>query len=162
KATAEVKQISSDRTASDAERNKAAATVQQIESARPSIAEALRHLTEALGKLPNDAKLAATQRALTDELKGMETKSTGLQTKMTELTAALTAADSKLKETNARLEVVKKEVAAAAEHVNLVKSQSEKHAAVLNAARKAAAPAEKELAEANREVARWQDELAFR
>ena len=49
-------------------------------------------VSEALGKLPNDAKLTATQKMLTDELNGMEANSTGLQTKVTELAAALTAA----------------------------------------------------------------------
>ena len=62
KLAAEVKQISAARAASDAERTKAVTSIQQIEAAKPSVAEALRHLTEALGKLPNDAKLTATQR----------------------------------------------------------------------------------------------------
>src|SRR4029079_5431536 len=56
KIAADVKQITAGRAASDAERTKIAASIQQNESARPSVAEALRHLTEAIGKLPNDAK----------------------------------------------------------------------------------------------------------
>jgi hypothetical protein len=162
KLTAEVKQIGTGRAASDAERTKAATTIQQIESARPSIAEALRHLTEALGKLPNDVKLTATQRALTDELKSMEANSTGLQTKVAELAAATTAADLKLKEVNARLELANKDVAAAAEKVKSLEAESQKLAAAFHAAQKAAAPAEKELADASHAVARWQDEIAFR
>ena len=162
KLAAEVKQISAARAASDAERTKAVTSIQQIESAKPSVAEALRHLTEALGKLPNDAKLTATQRALTDELKGMEANSTGLQTKVTELAAALTAADARLKETNARLQAANKDVAAAAEHVKSLEAESQKLAATLLAAQKAASPAEKELADASHAVARWQDEIAFR
>ena len=162
KLAAEVKQIATARTATDAERTKFVTSVQQIESAKPSVAEALRHLTEALGKLPNDAKLTAAQRALTEELKGMETNSTGLQTKATELTAALAAGDARLKETNARLEAANKDVAVAAENVKSLEAESQKLAATLLAAQKAAAPAEKELADANRAVARWQDEMAFR
>ncbi|HMC10805.1 MAG TPA: hypothetical protein VKH44_05925, partial [Pirellulaceae bacterium] len=162
KLAAEAKQIGTERAASDVDRIKATTSIQQIESAKPSVAEALRHLTEALGKLPNDAKLVATQRALADELKGMEAKSTGLQTKVTELAAALTAADARLKETNARLEAANKDVAASAEHVKSLEVESQKLAATLHAAQKAAAPAEKELADANRAVARWQDEIAFR
>ena len=132
KLAAEVKQISAARAASDAERTKAATSIQQIESAKPSVAEALRHLTEALGKLPNDAKLTATQRALTDELKGMETNSSGLQTKVTELAAALTAADARLKETNARQESANKDVAASADTVKSLEAEMQKLAATLS------------------------------
>lgn len=162
KIAAEVTQISTARAASDAERTKAATSVQQIESAKPSIAEALRHLTEALGKIPNDAKITAAQTVLTEQLKAMETNSAGMQAKIAELTAAINAADAKLKEPNARLEAANKEVAAAADQVKSLEAESQKLAAALDAARKAAAPAEKELADANRAVARWQDEIAFR
>jgi Planctomycete cytochrome C/Anaphase-promoting complex subunit 4 WD40 domain len=162
KLAGEVKQIGAARAASDADRTKAATSIQQIESAKPSVAEALRHLTEALGKLPNDAKLAATQRALNDELKGMEASSTALQTKVTELTAALADADARLKETNARLEAANKEVAASTEQVKSLEAGAQKLAATLQAAQTAAAPAEKELAAASDAVARWQNEIAFR
>jgi predicted nucleic acid-binding Zn-ribbon protein len=162
KLAAEVKQIAAARAATDAERTKAVTNIQQIEAAKPSVAEALRHLTEALGKLPNDAKLTAAQQALTDELKGMEINSTALQTKVTELTAALTAADARLKDTNARLEAANKDVASAAEQVKSLEAESQKLTATLLAAQKAAAPAEKELADANGAVARWQNEIAFR
>jgi predicted nucleic acid-binding Zn-ribbon protein len=162
KLAAEVKQISAARAASDAERTKAVTSIQQIESAKPSVAEALRHLTEALGKLPNDAKLTATQRALADELKGMEANSSGLQTKVTELAAAITAADASLKETNARQEATNKDVAASAERVKSLEAEMQKLAATLLAAQKVAAPGEKELADAGHAVARWQDEIAFR
>jgi chromosome segregation ATPase len=162
KLAAEVKQLTAARAATDAERSKAAASVQQIESARPSVAEALRHLTEALGKLPNDAKLVAAQRALNEQLKALETSSAALQAKANDLTGALTTADAKLKETNAHLEAVNKDRAAAAEKLKPLEAQSQKLAAALDAARKAATPAEKELADANRAVARWQNEIAFR
>jgi hypothetical protein len=162
KLASEVKQISTARAASDAERTKSVATIQQIEAAKPSVAEALRHLTEALGKLPNDAKLIASQKELTDELKGMETNSISLQTKAIELAAALTAADARLKETNARQEAVSKEAAASAEWVKSLEAESQKLAAELLAAQKAAVPAEKDLAGASHAVARWQDEIAFR
>ncbi len=158
----EVKQISAVRIASDAERTKAAANVQQIESAKPSVAEALRHLTEALGKLPNDAKLAAVQRGLTDQLKSLETSSTTLQSKVSELTVAISAADAKLKDANTRLEAARKETAAASERMKSLEAEAQKLASAFHSAQKAAAPAEKELAAANREVARWQDEIAFR
>jgi hypothetical protein len=159
---AEVKQVSAARAASDADRTKAVTTIQQIEAAKPLVAEALRHLTEALGKLPNDAKLTASQKELTDEIKAMEVNSTGLQTKVTELSAALTAADARLKETNARQETISKEVTAFTEQVKVLETESQKLAAALHAAEKAAAPAEKELADASHAVARWQDEIAFR
>jgi hypothetical protein len=162
KVAAEVKQIAAARAATDAERTKAAASVQQFESARPSVAEALRHLTEALGKLPNDARLVATQRTLTEQLKALEASSAALQTKFNELTVALTAADAKLKETNARFDLINKDRSAAAEKMKPLEAESQKLAAALETARKAAAPAEKELADANRAVARWQAEIAFR
>ena len=162
KLAAEVKQLSEAQAARDAERTNAATSLAQIQAAQPSVAEALRHLTEALGKLPNDAKLMAAQRALTDQLKVMETNSTGLQTKISDLTVAFTAADLKVKETSSHLDAVDKASAAAAEQVKLLEVRSQKSAAALDAARKTAAPAEGELADAQREVARWQNEIAFR
>jgi Planctomycete cytochrome C/WD domain, G-beta repeat len=159
---ADVKQISTARATADAERNKAAANLQQIEGARPSIAEALRHLTEALGKLPNDAKLIASQSALNEQLKSLETGSSDLQAKITELTTAIATADSKLKDANAQLEAANKTLATAAEQNKPLEAESQKQSAALEAANKAAKSAETELAEANRVVAKWQDEIKFR
>jgi chromosome segregation ATPase len=85
-----------------------------------------------------------------------------LQTKVTELAAAITAADSRLKETNVRLESANRDVAAAAERVKSLEGESQKLAGLFHAAQKAAAPAEKDLADASHAVARWQDEIAFR
>jgi hypothetical protein len=159
KIVAEVKQINDARGATEAERTKAAATLQQNESARPSIAEALRHLTEALGKLPNDATLTAAQQGLNEQLKVMEAASTSQKTKITELTAAITATDVKLKDANTRVEASNKNVAAAAEEVKTLEAQSQKLAAAVDAAQKAV---DAKVADANRAVARWQNEIAFR
>ena len=101
----EVKRLSSEisqteklRAASDGERAKIAATISQLQDARPLVAEALRHLTEALGKLPDDAKLVEVQRELTEQLQTMEAQAADLQAKLAELAAALTAHDNKLKD----------------------------------------------------------------
>jgi hypothetical protein len=156
---AEVKQITAARATSDAERTKIAASIQQTESARPSISEALRHLTEALSKLPNDAKLAAAQQGLNEQLKVMEAASASQKVKITELTAAITATDAKLKEANTRLEAANKNVSAAAEQVKSLETQSQTLTAALDAAQKAL---DAKTADANRAVARWQNEIAFR
>jgi len=159
KIAAEVKQISAARAASDAERAKAAATVQQNESARPSISEAIRHLTEALAKLPSDAKLSTAQQGLNEQLKVLEAASTAQKNKITELTAAITDTDAKLKEANSRLEAANKNVAAAAEQVKPLEAQLQKLSAAVDAAQKAI---DAKVADANRAVARWQGEIAFR
>jgi hypothetical protein len=159
KIATERKQITEARAASDAERNKAAASVQQNESARPSISEAIRNLTEALAKLPNDAKLTAAQQGLNEQLKALEAASTNLKTKVTDLTAAIAATDSKLKEANTRFEAANKNVAAAAEQVKTLEAQSQKLAAALDAAQKAV---DAKVADANHAVARWQNEIEFR
>ena len=59
--TAEVEQINQSRAASDAERTKDAASLAQLQEARPLVAEAIRHLAEALGKSPGDAVLTESQ-----------------------------------------------------------------------------------------------------
>ena len=159
---ADLKQINDSRAANDAERAKAAASLQQIDAAKPSIAEALRNLTEALGKLPNDAKLAAAQPGLGDQLKTMEANSAALQAKITELTVAITATDPKLKDLNARLEATNEQSATVAAEIKTLIGQLQNAAAQLDAARKAAAPAEAELANARESVARWQNEIMFR
>ena len=159
---AEIKQINDSRTANDAERTKVAASLAQVQGAQPLVAEALRHLTEAVGKAPTDTALTDAQRQLTEKLKAMETNVTELQAKSDELTAAIGAADAKLKETNSRLDAARQESAALADRIAALQSQSQQLAAVVDAARKASEPAQSEVAQAMREVERWQHEIAFR
>ncbi len=159
---AQIKQVAASRSANDAERAKAAGSLQQIDAAKPSVAEALRNLTEALGKLPNDAKLATAQRGLADQLRTMEANSTALQAKIAELTTSITTADAKVKDLNTRLEADNKNSATATAAVNALKSASQKCASAVVAARKAATPAEAELFAAKHALARWEDEIAFR
>ncbi len=160
--TSEISQIGESRAASDGERTKISTTIAQVQAAHPLVAEALRHLTEALGKRPDDAKLVEVQGQLTEQLKTMETQATELQAKLTELTAAVTAADARLKDTTSQLDAANKAVTAAAERVKSLETQSTQLTTVLESARKAAQPAEAELAQAQHDVARWQDEIAFR
>jgi predicted nucleic acid-binding Zn-ribbon protein/mono/diheme cytochrome c family protein len=158
----EVKQASDARAASDAERNKAATTIAQLQGAKPLVGEALRNLTEALGKQPEDAKLVEVQRQLTEQLKAMETQSIALQTKVNELTGTIAAADDKLKKTNSQLEPVNKAAGEAQEKVKGLATKVQQVTAALESARKAAQPAEAQLTQAQHDVARWQDEIAFR
>ncbi len=159
---AEVNKIGQSRTANDAERTKVATTISQNEAARPLVGEALRHVVEALGKVPNDAKLAEVQRQLTEQQKIMEDGSASLQTKLAELTTAIANDDAQLKSLNAQLEEAGKESAAAAEQLKTLQSQNEQVAKALAAAQQAAVPAEAELAAAQQAVVRWTDEIAFR
>ncbi len=159
---AEIAPIEKSRAESDAERTKIATTLAQVQDAHPLVAESLRHVTEALGKQPDDAELVEVQRQLTDKLKTMETQVTDFQAKTAELTTAVTAADEQLKKARPPLETANKAAAAAAERVKTIEAQSQQLAAALEAARKAAQPAEAELAQAKQNLARWQDEIAFR
>lgn len=159
---AAIKQTTASRAAADAERNKAAASLQQIDAAKPSVAEALRHLTEALGKLPTDAKLAASQHALDDQLQAMNARSHELQLHVTELAVNIAAADAKLKDTQTQLAAITKKSAASADQIKRLEAQFKTQAAALEAARQAARPAEAALDRARRAVARWEDEIAFR
>jgi Planctomycete cytochrome C/WD domain, G-beta repeat len=159
---AEVNKIGQARAATEAERVKVTTTISQNEAARPLVGEALRQVTEALGKLPNDAKLAEVQRQLTEQQKAMEGGSAGLQAKLTELATAVANADVQLKAMNAQLEGINKEAAAAAEQAKASQTQKEQAAKALADAQKAAQPAEAELAAAQQAVARWKDEIAFR
>jgi WD40 repeat protein len=159
---AEIKQLTATRAASDAERTKAAASLQQIDSARPSVAEALRYLTEALGKLPSDAKLASAQHGLNEQLKKMESHSASLRKKIADLSAEVASADTKLKDANSNFDAANNEVSAGGVRVKSIKAELKKFAAAFEAAKKSAALAEKELAAANQAVAHWQAEIAFR
>ena len=163
KLAAEVKQISAARAASDAERTKAATSIQQIESAKPSVAEALRHLTEALGKLPNDAKLTATQRALTDELKGMETNSTRPANQSDRANGCPHCRRCEAQRDERATRGGKQRRRRVCRTSQVARSRDRRNwPPRFYAAQKAAAPAEKELADASHAVARWQDEIAFR
>jgi chromosome segregation ATPase len=159
---AEVNLVTQSRTTSDAERNKLATNLAQLQEALPLVAEALRHLTEAVGKAPTDATLTDAQRQITDKLKAMETTSADLRSKINELVAVIAADDSKLKDASARLEAARQESASVTQRVASLQSEVEKLAAALAAARQAAAPAESAVAQAQREIERWQNEIAFR
>jgi uncharacterized phage infection (PIP) family protein YhgE len=111
---AEVQQITESRTASDTERGKVATSLAQLHDARPLVNEALRHLTEAVGKAADDAALAEAHRLVTEKLKAMETRAAELQAKNDELSSAVSAADVKLKDAAARLESARKELATVA------------------------------------------------
>jgi WD40 repeat protein len=150
------------RAASDSERTNIATTIGQLQDARPLVAEALRHLTEALGKLPNDAKLIESQRQLTDQLKAMETQVADLQPKHAELSSAVSTADERIKETTAQLEQVNKSLADADQRVKAIETQAQQGTTALESARQAAQAAQAELAQAQSDVARWQDEIAYR
>ncbi len=159
---AEVNKIGQARAAAEAEGTKVAATISQNEAARPLVGEALRQVTEALAKVPNDAKLTEVQRQLTEQQKVMDDGSTSLKTKFAELATAVANADAQLKDLNAQLEGVNKESAAAAEQVKTLQSQKDQSAKALADAQTAAAPAEAELAAAQQAVVRWTGEIAFR
>jgi chromosome segregation ATPase len=160
--TLEVTQITESRATNDAERNKVAATLTQLQGAQPLVAEALRHLTEAVGKAPTDTTLTDAHRQLTEKLKTMETNVADLQTKTNEFAAAVTAADVRLKETAARLDAARQQSAAVAARVATLQTESEKLAAAFDAAQKAAEPAQSEVNLAQRQVERWRNEIAYR
>ncbi|MCI0335680.1 MAG: hypothetical protein L0228_20925 [Planctomycetes bacterium] len=158
----EISQVEKSRAESDAERTKIATTLAQVQSAHPLVGESLRHVTEALGKSPDDAELVEVQRQLTDKLKSMETQVADFQAKAAELTTAVTAADEQLKNARAPLENATKAATAAEERVKTIEAQSQQLAAALEAARKAAQPVEAELAQAKQNADHWQNEIAFR
>ena len=162
KLTAEGSKIGQARAAAEAERTKTANMISQNEAARPLVAEALKQVTEAIAKVPDDAKLAEVQRQLTEQQKVMEGGSTDLQAKFAELATAVANADVQLKDINAKLEAAGKASSAAAEQVKTLAAQSDQQAKSLAAAQQAAGPAEAELANAQQAVARWQGEIAFR
>lgn len=162
KIAATKKPVDDARAAADAERVKTAITISQNEAARPLVGEALRHITEALGKVPNDAKLLEVQKQLTDQQKAMEGSATALQAKIADLTTAVTNADAQLKDLNAQSEAANKQAAATAEQLKAAQAQHDQAAKALATAQQAAAPVEAELAAAQQAVARWKDEIAFR
>lgn len=162
KIAATKKPVDDARAAADAERAKVSTTISQNEAARPLVAEALLHITEALGKVPNDAKLLDVQKQLTDQQKAMESNATALNAKVAELTTAVTNADAQLKDLNSQLEAANKQAAATAEQLKAAQAQHEQAAKALATAQQAAAPVEAELTAAQQAVARWKDEIAFR
>jgi hypothetical protein len=166
---AQVKKLADDlnllkqsRDTTDAERQRLSTLLMQVQDARPLVAESLRHLTEALGKRPDDTKLLEVQSQLTEQLKTMETQVNDIPAKVNELATAVAGEDAKLKEAGAPLETANKEAAAVAERLKAAQSQVDGAATALENARKAAHPAEADLAQAQHDIARWQDEIAFR
>ena len=162
KLTAEGSKIGQARAAAEAERTKTATMISQNEAARPLVADALKQVTEAIAKLPGDAKLTEVQRQLTEQQKAMEGGSTGLQAKLAELATAVANADAQLKDINSKLEAAGKASSAAAELVKGLAARGDEQGKSLAAAQQAAGPAEAELASAQQAVARWQGEIAFR
>jgi hypothetical protein len=160
--TAEGSKIGQARAAAEAQHTKIANMISQNEAARPLVAEALKQVTEAIAKVPDDAKLAEVQRQLTEQQKVMEGGSTDLQAKLAELATAVANADVQLKDINAKLEAAGKASSAAAEQVKTLAAQNDEQAKSLAAAQQAAGPAEAELANAQQAVARWQGEIAYR
>lgn len=158
----EITPIEKTRTDSDAERTNIATMLAKAQEAHPLVGESLRHVTEALGKQPDDAELVALQRQLTDKLKAMETQIADFQTKGAELTNTITAVDEQLKTPRATLEAKNKEALAAAEKLTATEAQVQQLTAGLDAARKAAQPVEAELAQAKQSAERWQNEIVFR
>jgi predicted nucleic acid-binding Zn-ribbon protein len=159
---AEASQLTQSRTASDTERNQKATKFTQIQGAMPLISEALRHLTEALAKLPDDKTQAEIHKQLTEKLQKMEAESVELRAKIDELTTTIDTADAKLTETSTGLEAAGKAATAAAERLAALKSQADALVAATEAARQAAQAAEGQVVEAQRQVERWQGEIAFR
>jgi predicted nucleic acid-binding Zn-ribbon protein len=159
---AEVKQFGDLRAAREAERAKLVAQLDPLQQAQPLVAEALRHLTEALGKAPTDATITEAHRQLTEKLQAMEASIGALRAKSDESAAAISAEDAKLQDASARLEAARMESAAAAERVKSLEAESQQLAAAVDAAQKAAAPAVKQLADAQGSVERWRGEIAFR
>lgn len=162
KLAADKKPVDDARAAAEAERNKIATTITQNEAARPLVAEALRQVTEALGKVPTDAKLAEVQKQLTEQQKVMEAGAAAYQAKLSELANTIANADAQLKTLNAQSEAIGKEAAAAAEQLKAAQAQHDQAAKAFAAAQQAAGPVEAELAAAQQAVARWTDEIAFR
>jgi hypothetical protein len=160
--SSQVNELTQARAGNDAERTKLAGELANVAAAQLAVAEALRHLTEALGKLPQDADLAAVHRQLTQQLAAGESRSKELQTKLGELSAAIDAADVKLNEANAALETSRKELAVATERVAGLKSKSDAATKAVEAARQAAKPIEAEVTRLQQAVARWRDEIMFR
>jgi predicted nucleic acid-binding Zn-ribbon protein len=158
----EIAPIEKTRTDSDVERTKIATALTKVQEAHPLVGESLRHVTEALGKQPDDAELVALQQQLTDKLKAMETQIAESQAKGAELTNTIAAAEEQLKAPRATLEAKNKEAGAAAETLKTIEAQVQQLTAALDAARKAAQPVEAELAQAKQSADRWQNEIAFR
>ncbi len=159
---AEVSKIGQARSAAETERTQFATTLSQNEAARPLVDGALRHVIEALGKVPNDAKLAEVQRQLTEQQKTMTEGSASLQAKLGNLVTVIANDEAQLKALNAQLEGAGKESAAAAEQLKTLQALYDQVAKALAAAQQAAGPAEAELAAAQQAVTRWTDEIAFR
>jgi predicted nucleic acid-binding Zn-ribbon protein len=160
--TSQVNELTQSRAATDAQRAKAVGELTKTQAAHPAVAEALRHLTEALGKLPQDTELVALQQQLTEQLSSLEVRAKEYQAKIAELTAAIDAVDSRLNESNAALETSRTELATTAARVAATQDPLTKAMAAAEAARRAAEKAEAEVTQHQHALTRWQNEIAFR
>lgn len=159
---AQVAQTTSARTANDAERTSVSNSLAQVQAAIPLVSESLRLVTETLAKLPDDAKIVEAQQQLTEKLKSLESSATTSQARIAELAAAISGADAELQKSNAQLETVRKELAGATERSAALESQRQTFVGTVDTARQAAQAASAEVASAEAQVKRWQDEIAFR
>jgi hypothetical protein len=160
--TAQAKEASQSRATNEAERTQIGEQLAKIHAAQPAVAEALRHLTEALGKLPQDAELASLHRQLTEQLAATQARSREHQAKIAELTATIENLDAKLHELNAAVEAARTELSAATARHAATQQPLANALAAADAARQAAQSAEADVAQHRQAVARWQDEIAFR
>jgi peptidoglycan hydrolase CwlO-like protein/mono/diheme cytochrome c family protein len=155
-------EVQKSRNGTDTERTNLTAELAKLQAAQPPIAEALRHLTEALGKLPENTDLLALQKQLSDKLSALNARTTELHAKIAELTNTVSGADGALKEANGRLETLRTELVAATERATGLQSQLTTLKASQDPLLQAAKTAESEVAQAQADVARWKDEIAFR
>jgi chromosome segregation ATPase len=162
KLDAELARLNKERAAADTERQKTIELIAQNEAARPLVAEALRQITEAIAKVPDDAKLAEVQKQLTEQQKVMEGGSADLKAKVAHLVASIAEADKQLKVLAGQNEAAGKQSSTVAERVKSLQAERDERAKSLANAQTAAKPAEDALAGAQQAVARWQDEIAFR
>lgn len=161
-AVAKANEVTQTRAALETERTQVGNELGNLQAAQPAIAEALRHLTEALGKLPQDAGLTALHQKLTEQLNGGDARAKEHQLKLAELAAAVQTADVQLSEVNAGVEAARKELEAAVARVDAARGPLENALKAAADARLAAQVAESAVAQQQQAVARWQDEIAFR
>jgi hypothetical protein len=160
--SAQTSELEKQRASQDAERTKIASELANLEAARPAVAEALRYLTEAIGRLPQDSELAGVHRQLTERLASAESRVKEGQVRHAELTAAIQLADTKAREANASLEAPRQELTAAVERLTKLQQTQETAAKSAEAARQATHAMEAERVRIEQSVARWGDEIAFR
>lgn len=159
---AQANELTRSRATIEAERITLGTEIANRQAAQPAIAEALRHLTEALGKLPQDAELASLQQKLTEQLNGNDARAKEHQLKIAELSVEVQAAEAQINEINASIEATRKELEAATARAATVQGPLDNAQKAAAAARQEADAASAAAAQAQQAVARWQDEIAFR